>query len=75
MGHGVSEGGGSKAPLTAREMDVLRCAAHGMTAAETSDDLKISVKTVETHRSHILRKLKVPNITTAVHLMHQQGIQ
>jgi two-component system response regulator NreC len=43
--------------LTAREEEVLRLLAEGYTNQEVADRLIISVKTVETHRAHILGKL------------------
>jgi DNA-binding NarL/FixJ family response regulator len=60
---------GEKPPLTEREMQVLDCAAEGLTIPQTADRLGIGVKTVETHRSHIITKLKVPNITRATHIV------
>ncbi|MBP7828451.1 MAG: response regulator transcription factor [Kiritimatiellae bacterium] len=74
IGAGVTGALGDKCPLSAREIEILRCAAHGMTTQETSEALKISVKTVETHRGHILQKLNAPNMTTAVHLMDRRGL-
>jgi two-component system, NarL family, response regulator NreC len=43
--------------LTERELDVLRLIALGHTNAEIADQLFLSTRTVETHRSHIQRKL------------------
>ena len=43
--------------LSDRERDVLRLLALGHTNAEIGDRLFLSVRTVETHRSHIQRKL------------------
>ena len=71
VGAGVAGGlAGDKGPLTAREIEVLRCAARGMTTQEIADALGIGVKTVETHRGHILRKLGVASMTAAVHAVH-----
>ncbi len=47
--------------LTARELEVLRHIARGYTYREIGDLLYISVKTVETHVSHVLRKLQLSN--------------
>jgi two-component system, NarL family, response regulator NreC len=44
-------------PLTLRELDVLRLIALGHTNAEMAILLEISMRTVETHRAHIHRKL------------------
>ncbi len=43
--------------LTGREREVLKLIADGYTNQEIADHLFISVKTVETHRAHILEKL------------------
>lgn len=45
--------------LTARERDVLRFLARGYTYKEIAGQLTISVKTVETHASAVLRKLQL----------------
>jgi two-component system response regulator NreC len=44
--------------LTARETDILRLIALGHTNAEVGAQLFLSVRTVETHRAHIQRKLR-----------------
>jgi DNA-binding NarL/FixJ family response regulator len=45
--------------LTAREHEVLRLIARGYTYKEIARELEISVKTVETHVSSVLRKLQL----------------
>ncbi|HSM02949.1 MAG TPA: response regulator transcription factor [Acidimicrobiia bacterium] len=47
--------------LTEREREVLRLIARGYTYREIGEHLFISVKTVETHVSHVLRKLHLVN--------------
>jgi DNA-binding NarL/FixJ family response regulator len=47
--------------LTPRERDVLRLIARGFTYKEVGADLHLSVKTVETHVSSVLRKLQLSN--------------
>ena len=47
--------------LTSREREVLRHIARGYTYRETARELHISVKTVETHVSAVLRKLQLTN--------------
>ena len=49
------------ASLTAREQEVLRHIARGYTYKEVAEQLFISVKTVETHVSSVLRKLQLTN--------------
>ncbi|KNC19974.1 LuxR family transcriptional regulator [Arthrobacter sp. RIT-PI-e] len=45
--------------LSARELEVMRLIARGYTYRETAKELFISVKTVETHVSAVLRKLQL----------------
>jgi DNA-binding NarL/FixJ family response regulator len=45
--------------LTAREREVLRLIARGYTYREVAKELFISVKTVESHVSSVLRKLQL----------------
>jgi len=47
--------------LTQREREVLRLIARGYTYREVAAELFISVKTVETHVSAVLRKLQLSN--------------
>ena len=47
--------------LTAREREVLRLIARGYAYKEIARELVISVKTVETHVSSVLRKLQLSN--------------
>jgi two-component system response regulator NreC len=54
-----ARGAPANAGLTAREEDVLWRLADGWTSKEIADELLISVKTVDTHRSHILHKLNL----------------
>ncbi|MCW2522544.1 MAG: two component transcriptional regulator, LuxR family [Frankiales bacterium] len=47
--------------LTPRELEVLRLLARGYAYKEIAAELFISVKTVETHASNVLRKLQLSN--------------
>jgi DNA-binding NarL/FixJ family response regulator len=47
--------------LTAREQEVMRLIARGYTYREVAANLHLSVKTVETHVSAVLRKLQLSN--------------
>ncbi|WP_054952128.1 response regulator [Flaviflexus massiliensis] len=47
--------------LTGREQEVMRLIARGMAYKEVASDLYISIKTVETHVSAVLRKLQLSN--------------
>ncbi len=47
--------------LTPRELEVLRLLARGYTYREIAQELVISIKTVETHASNVLRKTQQSN--------------
>jgi DNA-binding NarL/FixJ family response regulator len=52
--------------LTKREVEVLALIAGGKSNKETADELFISIKTVDTHKSHILDKLGLKNTAELV---------
>jgi len=52
--------------LSERELQVLRCLAHGLTTSQIATELFISENTVKTHVRHILEKLEVGNRAEAV---------
>lgn len=60
-------------PLTKRERQVLSLVAQGKPNKEIAQELHISIKTVETHMSHILGKLEAVNRTDAVMKAVDQG--
>jgi two-component system response regulator NreC len=43
--------------LTSREIEILKLYVEGLINKEISDKLDISIRTVETHKNHIMRKL------------------
>lgn len=47
--------------LTSRERQVMQLIARGYTYKEVASELFISIKTVETHVSRVLRKLQLSN--------------
>ena len=61
LGTGLAARGGRSADerplLSAREAEILRCLARGMASKQIAEVLGMSVRTVETHRQNIRRKL------------------
>jgi DNA-binding NarL/FixJ family response regulator len=53
--------------LTSRERELLQLLAEGKSNKEAATALGISVKTVETHRANIMRKLNLHSISELVH--------
>jgi DNA-binding NarL/FixJ family response regulator len=49
-------------PLTPREREVLQLLAEGKTSKEVAVALNLSVKTAETHRTNIMRKLDLHSV-------------
>jgi DNA-binding NarL/FixJ family response regulator len=61
-------------PLSDRERDVLRLLALGHTNQEISGQLYISVRTAETHRAHIMQKLRLTTRAQLVRYALGQGL-
>jgi len=60
--------------LSEREVDVLRLIALGHTNAEIGEQLYLSVRTVETHRSHIQQKLGLSTRAELVSYALERGL-
>lgn len=60
--------------LTRRELEVLRLLARGYTYKEIGQELFISVKTVETHASNILRKTQQSNRHALTRWAHSRDL-
>jgi two-component system response regulator NreC len=61
-------------PLSDREREVLRLLALGHTNQEIGEMLFLSVRTVETHRSHIMQKLRLGSRAELVRYAMDQGL-
>jgi two-component system, NarL family, response regulator NreC len=61
-------------PLSDREREVLRLLALGHTNQEIAKQLFISVRTAETHRAHIMQKLRLSSRAELVRYALAQGL-
>lgn len=60
--------------LTPREREVLQLIAEGHTTKEIASLLSVSVKTVETHRRNIMRKVNLHSVAELTKYAVQEGI-
>ena len=60
--------------LTKREKEILRHVALGKLNQEIADELFISIRTVESHKTHILNKLNLKNNVDLVRFAIKNGI-
>ena len=61
-------------PLSERESEVLRLLALGHTNQEIAKQLFISVRTAETHRAHIMQKLRLSSRAELVRYALERGL-
>ncbi len=61
-------------PLSEREREVLRLLALGHTNQEIAKKLYISVRTAETHRAHIMQKLRLTTRAELVRYALERGL-
>ena len=61
-------------PLTNRELEIIKLIAEGVSNRNIADKLFISVRTVETHRRNIMKKLQVRSVIALVHYAAQSAI-
>jgi DNA-binding NarL/FixJ family response regulator len=60
--------------LTTRERQVLQLIAEGKTNRAIADELGLAVKTIDTHRSRLMRKLGIHDQTSLVKYALRRGI-
>ncbi len=54
--------------LTPREREVFESMVKGTSSREIAGEMGLSHKTIESHRSHILRKMEVGSVSELIHL-------
>jgi DNA-binding NarL/FixJ family response regulator len=64
----------SNSLLSNREREVLQLIAEGQSTKEIAFDLGVSVKTVETHRQQVMRKLHLHNVAELTRYAIREGI-
>ncbi|WP_311064645.1 response regulator transcription factor [Halomonas sp. DWK9] len=61
-------------PLTSRQSEVLQLVAKGYRSKAIADQLNVSIKTIETHRADIMRRLGVRHTAGLVHEAIRLGL-
>jgi DNA-binding NarL/FixJ family response regulator len=61
-------------PLTPREREVVQLLAEGRSTRQVADRLHVSIKTVETHRRQIMRKLEISSIAELTKYAVREGL-
>ena len=61
-------------PLTPRQREVLKRVAEGRSTKEIAFDLRLSVKTVETHRAQIMERLGIRDVAGLVRYAMRTGL-
>ncbi len=60
--------------LTKREKEIIKLITHGLTNSQMGEQLFISPKTVDTHRTNIMKKVGVNNVAGLIRFAFQNGI-
>ena len=60
--------------LSSREREVLQLVAEGHTTKEIAEVLKLSTKTIDSHREHIMEKLEIRNIAGLTKYAIREGL-
>jgi two-component system response regulator NreC len=61
-------------PLTRREREILMLVVKGLTNQQIADQLNISPRTVDTHRTNIMQKLDIHEVANLVRYAIEHGI-
>ncbi len=71
---GRDQGAGGLSALSAREREVLRLIAEGMTGKEVAGRLGLSPNTIERHRTNIMNKLGLRNRAELIRFAIREGL-
>ena len=74
VGRGAQAPGAAFSVLTAREREVLQLLAEGRSTKQIALHLRVSVKTVETHRMQVMKKLRIDSIAGLTRYAIQEGL-
>jgi DNA-binding NarL/FixJ family response regulator len=70
----IEQSGAACETLTRRETETLRLIAEGHSTKEIASQLGVSSKTIESHRTHLFRKLKLRSVVELVRYAIYHGV-
>ena len=77
LAESIKEAAARRSPLarlTSRQFEVLRLVAEGHRTRDIADKLKLSVKTVESHRGEVMKRLEMHGVVNLVRYAMQVGL-
>lgn len=69
-----SDGSPGRVELTSREREVLQLVAEGHSSKEISELLRVSVRTVDSHRANVMEKLGIHKVSGLVRYAIREGL-
>jgi len=70
----AEEDASARSVLTTREAEVLQLLAEGKSTKQAASILGVSIKTIESHRQNIMKKLNIDNIVGLIKYAIREGI-
>ena len=71
---GPSKPTASQGNLTSRELEVLYYISQGLTNSQMAEKLYLSIRTIDTHRNNIMRKLNLHDTASLVRYAIEEGV-
>ncbi len=72
--HSAEKDASVRSILTTRETEVLQLLVEGKSTKQTASILGVSIKTIESHRQNIMKKLNIDNIVSLTKYAIREGI-
>ena len=63
-----------RARLSKRELEILKLTLDGYKSRQVAQKLSISIRTVQNHRAHIMKKLQVKNMAEMIKVVYQSNV-
>lgn len=74
IGRAKTTGSSAVSILTEREREVLKLITDGLSSKEIASDLGVSLKTIDSHRSNLMKKLDIHKVSGLVRFAIRSGL-